>query len=261
MKCSNEYFQKYSSRAVEHSQSSGLFYVDGHSIPRSLVEDERKVKDIRKRTAANYLSADVSPNFHKSSLNPLSRSITNVGDSTNCNSPGDVRKGHSARSSAPRVYDNSFCAISPKRPQSTTTVQPSSSSKGHYGMYTKNIDGILDYSPPSQYYSRFPTPVYEKVTDRVTIKIRTDAQLIRKIFHDDNFVEVHEARKHFHAGNRLWFPTERRLKSIDTSWKMQVPTPVPSNKKLGLTPLRLYAAQDKPHHLSKWRKDKKLIVS
>ncbi len=76
--------------------------------------------------------------------------------------------------------------------------------------------------------------------------------VLKHVYHDDNFVRINTENKAMvTASKRVWLPSHQQLQFTTATQCGTVVTAKQPNKRLGLTPLRMYGGgQDKPHHIA-----------
>jgi len=253
MKISHDYFQTYNTRKVQRKQATGLFMINGEPLPRDIIEDETRTKELVKKCTESvrlYPSqliyspgeGDISPlkrhlretKMNNSTFSPRGRSYSQIANTLPNNSHTALRDG---AYSPPRNVLNEAARL-----EAVRTSTP---------LYKHVATEKLPFS--KNYTSRLQTPGNEGIKDHIKAYRDARKQFYTHIYHDNNFVQIHDEQKIVHTAERLWNPREKNIKALQNSWTSDCTTEVPNNKKaLGLTPLRMNGhGQDKPHHVPK----------
>ncbi len=255
MKLSHDYFHRYNTRTIQHKQSTGLFMLNGEPLPRDVIEDESRQKELLQKTKhtirlypseliyypedgiespyKRHQSVDISNNR---SMSPRRRDYSQIANSLPLNTHTTLRNG---AYSPPRAVLNEVARLEAVR----------TSTPLHEHLRTERV------RLPHNHYSRLKTPGLEVAKDHAKAHHDARIQFYKHIYHDDNFKQIHEENKIIHTAERLFNPTETKLRELQSAWSKAVPTKAPNNKvALGLTPLRMNGhGQDKPHYVSKER--------
>jgi len=117
-------------------------------------------------------------------------------------------------------------------------------------------------SPPIHHHSRLDdSAAYRAAKDRYTAAQVVKAKLYTHIYFDDKVVRSDKESALVDVG-RLWFPRLNCTKALQSTYTAFVQTPVPRNRSLGLSPLRILGPnmQDKAHHISPSKNITRLIT-
>lgn len=252
MKLNHDYFKNYNTRKVQFRKSTGLFVLDGEPVPRSVLEDESKSREVVMKYGSKLLESstqlvytpglqDISP-LRRHHLLQIAGNITSPQRLSHSRATTRASTSQSSRPlsrafSPPRSVLNEMARLEAAR-----TCTP--------------VYQVLEnerVQTPKQYSGRLKTPQYEVVTDYEKAVHEAKAEFHTHIYHDNNFAQIYKQQQDKNAAERLWNAREKNIRDLRNSWTSEVRTETPTNTKvLGLTPLRQYGnGQDKPHHIPK----------